>query len=262
MFRTAAVACALLAAAATASAQSVRDVSYSDRQVITVKTQVRFTTVLVLPEGEEILDFVCGDKDFWIVSGAQHLAYVKPAKEKAATNLNLVTASGRVYSFLLKESTDAPDLKVYVTREEAADGAPTAPGQKRLYRADEVAALRVEIDALTARESERVAAARRELDERVARVRNDIPAALRFPYRWKRDAAPFFVEAIFHDGTSTYVRTRAAELPVLYEVRDGAPNLVTFDVRDGLYVVPKVLTEGYLAIGKKTLPFVARPEGR
>lgn len=261
MFKTLVLPCALLALAASASAQAVRDVSYSDRQVIPVKTQVRFTTVLVLPEGEEILDFVCGDKDFWIVSGAQHLAYVKPAKEKAATNLNLVTASGRVYSFVLRESTEAPDLKVYVTREGVEDALPPA-GPKRLYRADEVAALRSEIDALTARESERVAAARRELDERVAQVRVDLPTALRFPYRWKRDAAPFFVEAIFHDGTSTYVRTRATELPALYEVRDGAPNLVTFDVRDGLYVVPKVLTEGYLAIGKKTLPFVARPEGR
>ena len=261
MFKTLVLPCALLALAASASAQAVRDVSYSDRQVIPVKAQVRFTTVLVLPEGEEILDFVCGDKDFWVVSGAQHLAYVKPAKEKAATNLNLVTASGRVYSFLLTESTDPPDMKVYVTREGAEDPLPP-PGQKRLYRADEVAALRAEIDALVARESERVAAVHRELDERVAQVRVDLPSALRFPYRWKRDAAPFFVEAIFHDGTSTYVRTRAKELPVLYEVRDGAPNLVTFDVRDGLYVVPKVLTEGYLAIGKKTLPFVAQPEGR
>ena len=154
-----------------ASAQAVRDVTYSDRQVIPVKTQVRFTTVLVLPEGEEILDFVCGDKDFWIVSGAQHLAYVKPAKEKAATNLNLVTASGRVYSFLLRESTDEPDLKVYVTPEEPAEGAAMPLRQKRLYRADEVAALRDEIDALTTRESERVALAQRELDERVAQVR-------------------------------------------------------------------------------------------
>ena len=100
------------------------------------------------------------------------------------------------------------------------------------------------------------------MDERVARARTDAPARLRFPYRWKRDVAPFFVEAIFHDGTSTYLRTRATEWPALYEVRDGQPNLVTFDVRDGLYVVPKVLTEGYLAIGKKKLGFVAWPEAR
>jgi len=261
MLKTFVATCVLFAFAGPGFAQGVRNVPYSDREVIAVKTQVRFTTVLVLPEGEEILDFVCGDKDFWVVSGAQNLAYVKPAKEKAATSLNLVTATGRVYSFVLRESTDAPDLKVYVTPDEAdASAAPFS--EKRFYRAEEFNALRAEIGTLTARESDRAVAARREIDERVAQARIDIPGALRFPYRWKADAAPFFVEAIFHDGTSTYLRTRARELPVLYEVRDREPNLVTFDVRDGLYVVPKVITEGYLSIGKKTLRFVARPEVR
>lgn len=260
MLKRFSITCALLTVATLASAQSVREVSYSDRTVVSVKAQVRFTTLLVLPEDEDILDFVCGDKDFWVVSGAQHLAYVKPAKEKASTNLNLVTASGRVYSFLLKESTDPPDLKVYVTREEGA--AATTSGQKRFYRAEEVTALREQIDAITTREAERLALVEAELKERVARERIDAPARMRFSYRWKPNVAPFFVEAIFHDGASTYLRTRATELPALYEIKDGQPNLIAYDVRDGLYVVPKVLTEGYLAIGKKKLPFRARPEAR
>ncbi len=72
------------------------------------------TTLGILPEGEEILDFVCGDKDYRVVSGAQNLAYIKPAKAGATTNLNLVTASGRAYSFLLAEGAADPDLKVFV----------------------------------------------------------------------------------------------------------------------------------------------------
>ena len=60
-----------------------------------MQAKLRFTTLIILPDGERILDFVCGDKDFWIVSGADNLAYVKPAKAGAATNLNLITASGR-----------------------------------------------------------------------------------------------------------------------------------------------------------------------
>ena len=73
--------------------------------------------MIVLPDGEEILDVVCGDKDFWVISATHNIAHVKPAKEGAATNLNLVTASGAVYSFLLteKNGTATPDLKVYVT---------------------------------------------------------------------------------------------------------------------------------------------------
>src|SRR4249920_3739547 len=77
-------------------------------------TRLRYTTMVVLPEGEEILDVICGDKDFWVISSTHNIAHVKPAKEGAATNMNLVAASGAVYSFLLTEKSGngMPDLKV------------------------------------------------------------------------------------------------------------------------------------------------------
>ena len=59
--------------------------------------------MVLLPDGEEILDVICGDRDFWVITATHNIAHVKPAKEGAATNLNLVTASGAVYSFLLTE---------------------------------------------------------------------------------------------------------------------------------------------------------------
>src|SRR5215813_8090426 len=100
------IALTLAASLLTASvrAQGTRTVTYNSHIVVSVTTKLRFTTLIVLPETEQILDFVCGDRDFWVISGAQNLAYVKPAKAGATTNLNLVTASGRVYSFLLVES--------------------------------------------------------------------------------------------------------------------------------------------------------------
>src|SRR3954471_20111462 len=82
-----------------ARAQPTREVSYTPRAVVQIHTKLRFTTLIILPDEEQILDFVCGDKEFWVVSGTQNLAYVKPAKAGASTNLNLVTASGTVYSF-------------------------------------------------------------------------------------------------------------------------------------------------------------------
>ena len=96
-------------------AMGIREVSASARSLTPLQTRLRYTTMIVLPEGEEILDVVCGDKDFWVISAAQNIAHVKPAKEGASTNLNLVTASGTVYSFLLteKNSGGTPDLKVY-----------------------------------------------------------------------------------------------------------------------------------------------------
>ena len=47
----------------------------------------------------------------------------------------------------------------------------------------------------------------------------------------------------------------ATELPALYEVKDGEPSLVNFDVRDGTYVAPKLIDRGYLALGKARWSF-------
>jgi len=76
-----------------AQGTGIREVTAS-RSLIPLQTRLRYTTMIVLPDGEEILDVICGDKDFWVISAAQNIAHVKPAKEGAATNLNLVTASG------------------------------------------------------------------------------------------------------------------------------------------------------------------------
>src|SRR5436309_15949181 len=94
----------------------VREVTASPRSVIPLQTRLRYTTMILLPDDDEILDVVCGDRDFWVISATHNIAHVKPAKEGAATNLNLVTGSGTVYSFLLTEGkTPEPDLKLYVT---------------------------------------------------------------------------------------------------------------------------------------------------
>jgi hypothetical protein len=63
------------------------------------------------------------------------------------------------------------------------------------------------------------------------------------------------VRAIWHDGQFTYVKTDATELPALYEVKDGTPALVNFQVRGGTYVVSKVIDRGYLALGKAQWSF-------
>ena len=109
----------LSAVSLPAQTTGIREVSASARSLIPLQTRLRYTTMIVLPEGEEILDVICGDRDFWVISSTHNIAHVKPAKEGAATNLNLVTASGAVYSFLLSEKNGAsmPDMKVYVNED-------------------------------------------------------------------------------------------------------------------------------------------------
>ena len=38
-------------------------------------------------------------------------------------------------------------------------------------------------------------------------------------------------------------------------MKDGKPNLVQFQFKDGTFVVDKIMDEGYLTIGKQRLPF-------
>jgi type IV secretion system protein VirB9 len=249
--------CALvLALAPAAHAQNTREVTYTERAVVQVNAKLRFTTMIILPEGEAILDFVCGDKDFWVVSGAENLAYIKPAKAGARTNLNLVTSSGHVYSFLLTEGAANHDLSVYVQPDEAM--AKRRGAGPRFYSATQVEELRQQaLQARSDAEAAQVAAAR-SIEESVNKFRASYPTELQFPYRFKAHEGPFNVSAIFHDGRFTYIRAAAPELPSLYEMRDGTPNLVNFQVERGMYVVPKVLESGYLTVGKQKWAFESR----
>ena len=43
-----------------------------------LRTQVRHTTVIVLPADENILDFVVGDSEYWHLTGAANVAFLKP----------------------------------------------------------------------------------------------------------------------------------------------------------------------------------------
>jgi type IV secretory pathway VirB9-like protein len=244
------IAAALVAAhvsAVDAQSNGVREVSGSDRNLIPLTTKLRYTTMILLPDQEEILDVVCGDRDYWVISATQNIAHVKPAKEGAATNLNLVTASGTVYSFLLTEQKNGTtDLKVYVTAD------PSAPtGARKYFSAADVNALNAELTAAKTA----IDAASRRADETIAAFRQQYPTALQFPYGISKYERPFFVRSVWHDGQFTYIKAEARELPALYELKDGEPALVNFQVRNGTYVVPKVIEHGYLALGKDKFEF-------
>lgn len=223
----------------------VRRVAVSEHSLVPLQTRLRFTTLIVLPEGEEILDVVCGDRDFWVISAAQNVAHVKPAKAGAETNLNLVTTSGTIYSFLLAEKTAQPDLKVYVEGGEVRRSSP------RYFSAAHVEALQQQVaEARGAAE-----AADRRAAESVTTFKQEYPTRLQFTYPLPKYEKPFLVRAIWHDGRFTYLKSDAAELPALYELVDGKPAMVNFQVLNGTYIVPKVVHQGYLALGKARLTF-------
>jgi type IV secretion system protein VirB9 len=175
------------------------------------------------------------------------MAHVKPAKEGSSTNLNLVTGTGAVYSFLLTEKNGGtPDLKVYVTSD------PSAPRTKpKYYSAAQVEELQSELTQARAA----IEAANRHAIEEIAAYRQQYPGRLQFVYGTPKYEKPFLVRSIWNDGEFTYIKAEAKELPALYELKDGAPALVNFQVRGGTYVVPKVIDRGYLALGKERFEF-------
>jgi len=233
-------------------------VSYGEKDVVPVKAKVRFTTLIVLPKQEQILDFTCGDKEFWIINGSQNFAYVKPAKAGSRTNLNLITASGNVYSFVLSEVSDAdadPDLKIFVEpKDESMLSA--ANGQPRFVTAQQVEDYRQQVEIAKAESRAAKQDAQAAIERETGKFRDEYPSSLKFPYRIEPAKRPFNVTAMYTDGKFTYIQAHPEEAPALYELRDGKPNLIQFEFRDGTYIVAKVLDRGYLAIGKQKLSFV------
>ena len=91
-------------------------------QIIRIRAKTRHTTVIVLPATENVLDFVVGDSEYWHLTGAANLAFLKPIAEGVTTNVALVCASGRIYSFLVTErSAGDPHLVVRIEAQGEAD---------------------------------------------------------------------------------------------------------------------------------------------
>jgi type IV secretion system protein VirB9 len=232
-------------AKASVAQTGVREVAASERGIISLQTRLRYTTMIVLPDSEEILDVICGDKDYWIISSTQNIAHIKPAKEGSATNLNLVTKSGAIYSFLLSEKSSPPDLKVYVTGELATGSKP------KYYSAAHVEAIEAQLADARAEVKDAV----RKADGAAAAYRQEYPTRLKFVYGIPKYEKPFLVRSVWHDGQFTYLKSDATELPALYEIKDGKPALLNFQVHEGTYVVPKVVDRGYLALGNQKFTF-------
>ena len=243
-----------------AATETSRVVKYGQNDIVTVHAKMRYSTLIVLPENEEILDFTTGDKDFWIINGAHNLCYIHPAKAGIRSNLNLITASGHVYSFLLEEISNQPnvepDLKIFIEPKEQS-GIGTDAFARNFVPASEVDAYQREIRSVRDQAAAQVKAAEASAKQQIEKFHSEYPTKLQFDYQLDRKATrePFLVSAIFHDDRFTYIKCAAPEKPAIYEIKDGKPNLINFDLQNGVYIIPKILDSGYLVIGKKKVNF-------
>jgi type IV secretion system protein VirB9 len=153
--------------------------------------------------------------------------------------LNLITDKGNIYSFTLQDisaTSTTPDLKVIV---EPADRSSivAASGPPQFVPAAQLEQSREQLAALQSHVAQAV-------DE----YKSAYPTQLKFDYVYKANEAPFNIQSIYHDDKFTYIKTNAPEMFSVYEMKDGKPNLITYDLREGTYIIPKVMDNGYVEL--------------
>ncbi len=240
------IALALSPLGASAQDASARTVQYHSQDIVPIHAKLKYTTLIELPTAEKIMEAATGDKDFWVVDVVGNFCFVHPAKAGISSNLNLITDKGSIYSFTLQDvsgSTDTPDLKVIVVPADQSSIVRSS-GPTQFVPA---AQLEQSQQALVAVQSH--------ITEAVDEYKSAYPMQLKFDYSFKANEAPFNIVAIYHDDKFTYIKTDAQEKFSVYEMRDGKPNLITYQLNNGTYIIPKVMDSGYVELGKKKMEF-------
>jgi type IV secretion system protein VirB9 len=239
----------LLLAALAGAEKTARVVRYRANDIVAIRAKLRYTTMIQLPEGEKVVQAATGDKDFWIIDAVLNYCFLHPAQPGSHSNLNLITDKGNVYSFTLDEVEGAdPDLKVVIEASDAATLTSVGLSPKFVPAA--------EIESF---QSEARSEAQR-MSRQVAEFKSDYPTReLQFDYLY-RNREPFRLLAIYHDHQFTYLKSAASEKFAVYEMKDGKPSYVNFELKDGTYVIAKIVDRGYLQIGRKRLNFMRQAQ--
>ena len=239
-----------LAAISTSTAlgqeASARTVQYHSQDIVPIHAKLKYTTLIEVPPTEKIMEAATGDKEFWIVDVVSNFCFVHPAKEGISSNLNLITDKGNIYSFTLQDisnTSDAPDLKVLIQPADHSSIVASA-GPSQFIPAAQLEQSKQELAALEAH-----------VQQAVDEFKSAYPLQLKFDYSFKTNEPPFDIRSIYHDDKFTYIKTTAPEKFSVYEMKDGKPNLVNYDLREGTYIIPKVMDSGYVELGKKRMDF-------
>src|SRR6202050_770754 len=214
------LALALSSTIAVAQQASARTVQYHSQDIVPIHAKLKYTTLIEVPPSEKIMEAATGDKDFWIVDVIGNFCFVHPAKAGISSNLNLITDKGNIYSFTLQDvsgTTDTPDLKVLIQPADQSSVV-AASGPPQFVPATQLEHAKEQLSALQSHVAQAV-------DE----YKSTYPVQLKFDYTFKANEAPFDIQSIYHDDKFTYIKTNAPEKFSIYEMKDGKPDLVTYD---------------------------------
>jgi len=238
-----------------------RTVQVSEKTVITIRAAVLESTLLTLPEGEKVGFTFSGDTKNWLLQSAKvptRYLSVKPMVAHTQTNLHIITDHGNDYSFLLTEvsgQAEPYDVKVFI---EAADkkiqeNIQAAPVMISVEESERV---KREAEAAKQAAEATVKATQAKFESESASFREKYPSTLNFGWSWnKAKGDKIGLDQIWNDDRFTYFKAHPVEAPALYEVKEGKPSLINFELRDGVYIVTKLIESGYLAVGKLQVDF-------
>lgn len=242
---------------------------FGHRQAALVCAPLRVCTIM-LEEGETVLEVMLGDQEHWQVEllsmgegGATPVLGVRPMVEFSdscdkTTNV-AVTTDRRFYSVLLEVPPCAE------ADEEDPNPQRAYHQQLSFYYPDDV--LRRWTTRAQLKRQQREAERARPQPTRLEGGAG--VADLNFSYRVKRAKKfPWRLQAVFDDGTRTYLRLppEAREVPSVFEVSAGEDRIVNFNVsRDdpSLLIVSRVAQELVLVLprGKETARLHLENEG-
>jgi type IV secretory pathway VirB9-like protein len=229
-----------------------------------IRTSLNESTLLELPADEKVATVFGGNTDDWIFNAghvASRFISVKPkaAAAKSSTNVHIISDHGVDYTLELEEVSGDPnasfDSTVFLVAidteaqkkiAELPVFVPAAEVKEKEGRLERELA-----DAQAAASSEKKAA----LDAQ-EKYQSTYPSNLHFDYSWDQSKARALgVRQIWDDGKFTYIQEKFEEPPVVYELKDKKGSLINFDFANGLYTIPKLLQNGYVAIGKAKVEF-------
>jgi type IV secretory pathway VirB9-like protein len=229
-----------------------------------IRTSLNESTLLELPADEKVATVFGGNTDDWIFNAghvASRFISVKPkaAAAKSSTNVHIISDHGVDYTLELQEVSGDPnatfDSTVFLVatdteaQKKIAEPPVFVPAAEVKEKEDRLE--RELADAQATVSSDKKAA----LDAE-EKYQSTYPSNLHFDYSWDQSKARALgVRQIWDDGKFTYIQGKFEEPPVVYELKDKKGSLINFDFANGLYTIPKLLENGYVAIGKSKVEF-------
>ncbi len=215
-------------------------------------------TLIRLPEGQRVMNTYGGDKGeggIWSVDAGKvptRFLAAKPKEIGIHTTLHVISNTGEEISFFLQEVTGSDSQFDAEVDAESPNAVGSEAAAVKWVPAEDAISCKTHADILKTD----VAEAAKKADERVAlelaEYRATYPSKLSFAYTWDEAKAERlgFIGRPFSDDKFTYIRGK--QVLALYEINeDGKPSLIQYKYENGLYTIPKILYDGYLAIGTK-----------